>query len=461
MLERVVMFDGLSVTQRSKPFDSEHLRVSQEFLDTNTFPEERSPTGYILFEFGETFFLNANSTEQHHRILKRAVPRDSEERIVRSVENRSGLFFGDLGIGNVNPYAQAMMNLRGLLDKFESEKQERIKEFNVARLFFQQNRKKREICRELGITRAKVEKIVRKFSYRSGNQLNFHTNRKRSSLRILLANVGMLMKLLRRTSFRLKSLEQQLAKVRTKAPELEHVGLKSYSTFVKTYLGLKYRRFERSYKDPDKKEVLKVRKSVAFTLAKLFDRDCVVIFFDSTSVCDGSFKRFMWTLNSQGRTQINKKKVYGYVNLFMATTAERILNFWIATSVNAVTTASFLFETIRYCRNTLGYRKIVVFMDNARIHSTKLMKDLAAKMKVYFLLNAPYSSKINQVEYVFELVKRPFRNRNDKTNRLGLSRFLRNRMLEIGDLRLTHQTSRFWKYLLYAMKKKKFWDKNK
>jgi transposase len=40
------------------------------------------------------------------------------------------------------------------------------------------------------------------------------------------------------------------------------------------------------------------------------------------------------------------------------------------------------------------------------MHYAKKMFEWAALKKVYLFFNAPYSSKINMVEYAFEIVKR-------------------------------------------------------
>ena len=84
------------------------------------------------------------------------------------------------------------------------------------------------------------------------------------------------------------------------------------------------------------------------------------------------------------------------------------------------------------------------------------MKNLAKKLQVYFVLNPPYSSKTNLIEYVFEVVKRTFRARSAKKKRVGLAKVLRDRMIEIKDIDLKHQKIRYWKFLLHAMYRNAF-----
>ena len=135
----------------------------------------------------------------------------------------------------------------------------------------------------------------------------------------------------------------------------------------------------------------------------------------------------------------------------MATSKDTILNFWIVNRTNALTPASFLDETIKHCRNVLGYARIVVFMDNARIHSTQLMKNLAHNQRVYFLLNAPISSKINQVEYVFEMIKRTFRLRRSKTKGQSLAKDVRDRLKDVQYDNIDFATRRTRKHILRSI----------
>ena len=54
---------------------------------------------------------------------------------------------------------------------------------------------------------------------------------------------------------------------------------------------------------------------------------------------------------------------------------------------------NFIFKTMEYIRANDRHRgkRVVLFMDNARIHRHQMVIDTALKMKVIFLFNAEYS----------------------------------------------------------------------
>jgi transposase len=139
---------------------------------------------------------------------------------------------------------------------------------------------------------------------------------------------------------------------------------------------------------------------------------------------------------------VNQKKVPGHVSLLMATSRDMIINYWVVTKVNTLTTCSFLDETIKYCRKELGKCRLVVFMDNARMHLSDMMKKLAKNQRVYFLLNSPLSSKMNQIEYVFEVIKRSFRKRWQKTKGQSLAADVFERVKQVETLHLSVPTMR-------------------
>jgi transposase len=59
-------------------------------------------------------------------------------------------------------------------------------------------------------------------------------------------------------------------------------------------------------------------------------------------------------------------------------------------------------------------KKMVFFGDNAKPHHSALVKDIFTLNQAYFVFNAPSSSKLNQIENVFELLKRPVRRKMTK-----------------------------------------------
>ena len=142
MLEKVVLFDRFSASFNSKAFSTLHLRIDQDFLDSNKFPEEKRSQNYTLFELGENFFLDPANNSKHLNIIINSVPIESHSNVIKSIEHKSGLFFNHFGIGSVDPYCQILINLSSMLRKFDTNKIKKNREFEVARLFFGQSLKK-------------------------------------------------------------------------------------------------------------------------------------------------------------------------------------------------------------------------------------------------------------------------------------------------------------------------------
>jgi transposase len=108
-------------------------------------------------------------------------------------------------------------------------------------------------------------------------------------------------------------------------------------------------------------------------------------------------------------------------------------------------------------RRVYNKKKIVILLDNATMHHSILFKNLAKALQVYFLFNAPHSSRINQIEYLFEYVKRDMRNSDSLGYRQTLEKFIRNRMNEIKYVKLDHQNIRYYTWLQNAIHQQNFW----
>ena len=73
------------------------------------------------------------------------------------------------------------------------------------------------------------------------------------------------------------------------------------------------------------------------------------------------------------------------------------VNIWIVNKLNSTVTSSFLFETILKIRESNQRSQLLLFMDNAKIHNSQIMKTLAKTMKTYFLINCPNKAYTNKV----------------------------------------------------------------
>jgi transposase len=184
------------------------------------------------------------------------------------------------------------------------------------------------------------------------------------------------------------------------------------------------------------------------------------MFYDSSILCESNYKNYAWTLenNNNQKQSFPINKIFGSASILMACTTKKIINFWISTKCNKVTTTSFLYETILKYRKEEKNKILVIFLDNATMHYSQEMTLLAQKLGVYLFFNAPYSSKINLIEYVFEKIKRNIRKKTEKKGRMVLKdvlfREMRNFIMNEPEIR----TEQFFKELHKALQFKNMWS---
>ena len=460
MLDKVVLFDMLNSTYTSRACRLSKVPVTLELLNSRRRAGGKYYYRYNMFYLSSNYFINPSKNEAHLKIITKAVTKPNRKKILKRLQAEFGIFPHSKSFASVDTSSKVISNLAPLIQKYQKTDHDRhlLKQF--LRLHCWNQLKPNQICQQLNISRLRYNRLRQSLYQGSSNPLNSFKISNQDPLRLLVAFAPKLILYMKRTSFRLKSLTSQHRYLLSKNPQLAILSPSMYKRFVIQYFGFKYRPFSRTYANPDKTQIKSVRVAISYALAHFANQDCLLLYFDSTSYSDNSFKKFIWSLGKRNQTAVNDRKVYGVTSVLMATTNRRIINYWIVTKVNALTTASFLDETIHYCRNTLKHKSIVVFMDNARIHLTLLMKTLAYNLRVYFFLNAPLSSKINQIEYVFELAKRNFRQMRDKVKKKSLAKNIRDQLIPLQDLDLHHQTKRFRKFLLTSILKFNMWNRS-
>lgn len=81
-----------------------------------------------------------------------------------------------------------------------------------------------------------------------------------------------------------------------------------------------------------------------------------------------------------------------------------------------VTSPSFfrhqdMIDFLKMLREGYGNRKLALFLDNATIHKTKRVKEVAEELQIQLIFNVPYSPHLNGVEHVWGKMKVIFRKR--------------------------------------------------
>jgi transposase len=78
---------------------------------------------------------------------------------------------------------------------------------------------------------------------------------------------------------------------------------------------------------------------------------------------------------------------------------------------------NFIYHTLHSIRtdSELASKKVVLLLDNARIHKSNQVLETARKMKVIVVFNAEYSPWLNPVEQFFGFLKSKLRASNVAT----------------------------------------------
>ncbi len=83
--------------------------------------------------------------------------------------------------------------------------------------------------------------------------------------------------------------------------------------------------------------------------------------------------------------------------------------------VTAVCVAHFLNQLFLQLRQAHQSEPILLFMDNASIHNTRLVTQVCAFHGVHVLFTAPYSPAMNPIEYTFATVKAKLKQAQPRT----------------------------------------------
>ena len=72
---------------------------------------------------------------------------------------------------------------------------------------------------------------------------------------------------------------------------------------------------------------------------------------------------------------------------------------------------NFIYHTLLCIRKDkeLSQKKVLLFLDNARIHKSPHLYETAKKMKTLIMFNSAYSPWLNPIEHFFGYVKRTFK----------------------------------------------------
>ena len=287
-----------------------------------------------------------------------------------------------------------------------------------------------QLASELFVSTAFVKKTIEE--YKKG-KLNYQFNGLPKDVgvkKLLLDNAELILSQFQE-GYSLLSLKSIYELVCASDPAFEVVPRRKFKEFIKLELGVRFRQLKTIKADIDSVDKKNIRRLVSITLLKLMGERNLVVFFDESLISESSFRTKAWKLRSTKYVKLQNSSMAGTVNILLAVSAFRVWNYWVCNKVNQYVITSFLEETALAIRSELGPISIFLLLDNCPSHRTDLMRRFAESYRVYFIFNATYSSKINVVEYFFEIIKRTFRSRVEKRRLESIYKTVHTKILEL------------------------------
>jgi len=133
-------------------------------------------------------------------------------------------------------------------------------------------------------------------------------------------------------------------------------------------------------------------------------------FFDSTTFSFETNPRRSWQ-SARNVTSFFSSTNYRRYHLLMIVNNQRVFAWQIVLGRVASTgIAAFLCEVVKKIRLEREQGVTHIILDNAKVHKTLLMKNLAEKSGLVFLFTSSHSPYMNPIEEVFRFLKGSFRN---------------------------------------------------
>jgi transposase len=341
-------------------------------------------------------------------------------------------------------YFNKDLNLKIRIEKEKRKnlraQQVNVLRFKIAKLYFFFNKSPYEISKDLGILESKVKSLLCNLRYSDNSLGELLLKNKFNSQTILLDNYKEIVNLYQKNGICRLSIKMQLKSLQITNDCFKTINIKQYKRFLKEILRIKFRKFKRMGPDFDSNKIIKVRQIVCHIIIEILRKNYHVLFFDESTLCESSYSNKAWSLNLSTKIPISSlKQISQRSNLLMICSASKIENYWIVDSINKQVTLSFLYESINKYRREQNIKKLIIFWDNARIHHSKEMKKLAKYMRVYFIFNAPYSCKLNMMEYIFELIKRKLRKQFNKEKNKNTHKIFFQEIIKTLNINLSAQ----------------------
>ena len=427
-------------------------QLFQESFNTKIVPNQTQ----IKF-LGNSFVLNPHRDPRIFDKLLKLAKGTKFEKVLAFIKSKIG-FYTQFRLRHSVATRIKIMSRVNYLKEFIEKGEEKISNIkSVVKLKIMDGKKLNDISKQLKISKNNIKKILRKVRYskRSIQEILNPTHLEPS--KIFVENVPKLLSFYRRVSFCNLSLRDQYTKFKDLNKRNEIVSFPTFVNFVKKYFRLRKITINRIGASMDQMDLRHTRKIVSCTLIYLLIKQINLIFFDISSICERDYQKRIWSIGGEKRSNLKIGKFSKQAKILMCCNTNSIMSYAISKRGNKQTIGWFLNESIKHFRTKLKMKKMVFFVDNATPHHSELIKQLFSEKRVYVLFNAPNSSKTNQIENVFEVMKRPIRGRITKGWQENIMRVAEELVERIRELDLCNQTHKWLMEIDRAISLSRMW----
>lgn len=192
------------------------------------------------------------------------------------------------------------------------------------------------------------------------------------------------------------------------AKEFGAISLESYRKFLHHSAEARYTKVRKVSRSHDPERIRKARRFVVRTLLELLCCGQKVMYFDTSSVSDLSYRQRAWAVR-KNRAILPTGYQLRTFKMLLSTSSEEIHTVQFVQQTSAAKIEAFLATTLQSLQRKWPGEHVHVFLDNSRQHKGEMLASLTARFDVTFFFNVPSSPALNLVENLFEILKRPLR----------------------------------------------------
>ena len=433
--------------------------IKLDFL-TNPRRKVKKINSYRLSKFkNRDFIINIHKRKEDFEYVQELLTNYKKHKNIKFLCERTGMNYNEYGYIHFDQLSLIEIRVNKYFNKVLKKEKEHKLRYDIAKYYLWEELSPKDISVKTGLGIIKVKNIIWSLKYNKSSLSDTILTKKHQSDILLCQNYKLILKQFSSKNFCKKSLNEQYLMFIDNNVDYNIISFKKFTWFCKDIMGMKYSKINRLNQYCDSSDLKRSRYLISLLLLEFMRKDVDMMFYDSSIICENNYKNKVWTFQTgqNSKTYHPQNKIFGSASILMACTTKQIINYWITKKTNKLVTTSFLYETILKYRNMYRNKVLVIFLDNATIHYSTEIKLLSQKLGVYLFFNAPYSSKINLIEYVFEKIKRGIRQKLTKQKNTNLKDILFKQTIHYINNSSKIETGQFYKELHYALQLRNMW----